>query len=429
MSAAATSDSYVVPRASSRQLPRLLAGLRSDRPVSLEEHLRLHGPLARLELLAEIEASGLRGRGGAGFPTGAKLRAVAAQRRRPVVVVNGTEAEPISGKDKVLLRHLPHLVLDGAAAAAQALGAREAIIVIDDRSAVERAILEHAIQIRSKRRLDGKIELRVAVSPGGFAGGEETAIVNLLNGRGAKPTFKPPLPFERGVGGAPTLLQNVETMAHIALIARRGGDWFRQAGTAEQPGTALLTVSGAVGRPGVYEVAFGTPLVSLLSEAGGVRGEPQAFLVGGYFGAWVPAAGAGRLELSETSLREHGAALGAGALAVLPASACGLVETARVTRYLAIESAGQCGPCVHGLDAIAGALENLASPTHGGIVPPRLGLWLEQVQGRGACRHPDGAARFVASALHAFSDELALHLRGRCSGHGRPVLPLHPHSQ
>ena len=183
-------------------------------------------------------------------------------------------------------------------------------------------------------------------------------------------------------------------------------------------------MSGAVGRPGVYEVPFGTPLVRLLSDAGGVRGEPQAFLVGGYFGAWVTAASARRLELSEASLREHGAALGAGALAVLPATACGLIETARVTRYLASESAGQCGPCVFGLDAIARALEHLALPARGGVVPPRLEHWLEQVRGRGACRHPDGTAHFVASALEAFKAELDLHLRGHCTGKGAPVLPL-----
>jgi NADH:ubiquinone oxidoreductase subunit F (NADH-binding) len=343
------------------------------------------------------------------------------------VVVNGIEAEPVSGKDKLLLRHLPHLVLDGAVAVAQALGARETIVVMDEGAASERAILERALEIRRRRHLDGKIEVRLATSPGGFVAGEETAVVNLLNGREAKPTFKPPLPFQRGVSGSPTLVQNVETLAHIALIARHGSDWFREVGTAEQPGTALLTVTGAVGRPGVYEVAFGTPLVSLLFDAGGVREEPQAFLVGGYFGTWVPATSARSLDLSETSLQERGAALGAGALAVLPASACGLVETARVTRYLATESAGQCGPCVHGLDAIARALESLALPT--GAPTSRLEGWLEQVRGRGACRHPDGTVRFVASALEAFAGELEHHVRGRCSGHGRAVLPLDKRSR
>ena len=301
------------------------------------------------------------------------------------------------------------------------------IVVMDEGAASERAILERALEIRRRRHLDGKIEVRLATSPGGFVAGEETAVVNLLNGREAKPTFKPPLPFQRGVSGSPTLVQNVETLAHIALIARHGSDWFREVGTAEQPGTALLTVTGAVGRPGVYEVAFGTPLVSLLFDAGGVREEPQAFLVGGYFGTWVPATSARSLDLSETSLQERGAALGAGALAVLPASACGLVETARVTRYLATESAGQCGPCVHGLDAIARALESLALPT--GAPTSRLEGWLEQVRGRGACRHPDGTVRFVASALEAFAAELEHHVRGRCSGHGRAVLPLDKRSR
>lgn len=423
MSTTAITETNAMRTPSPRELPRLLTGLRSERPLSLEEHMRLHGPLAHLDLIAEIEASGLRGRGGGGFPTGKKLRSVADRRGRPVVVVNGIEAEPASRKDKLLLRHLPHLVLDGAVAAAQALGARKVVVVVDERSAGERAALEHAIEIRRRHRLDGKIELSLAASPGGFVAGEETAVINLLNGGEAKPTFKPPLPFERGVGGAPTLVQNVETLAHVALIARHGGNWFREVGTADQPGTALLTVSGAVGRPGVYEIAFGTPLVSLLSEAGGVRGEPQAFLVGGYFGGWVPATGARKLELSDSSLRDHGAVLGAGALVVLPASACGLVETARVTRYLATESAGQCGPCVHGLDAIAGALEHLAFPSGVGTVPHRLDRWLEQVRGRGACRHPDGTARFVASALEAFSGELELHLRGHCSGHSRTGPP------
>lgn len=422
MSAAATTDTHVMP--TGPRLPRLLSGLRSDRPLPLDDHLRLHGPLPHLDLISALEASGLRGRGGGSFPTGAKLRAVAGQPGRPVVVVNGTEAEPISGKDKLLMRHLPHLVLDGAVATAQVLGAREVIVVIDKRAAAERAIVEHAIQIRSKRRLDGKIELRLATSPGGFVAGEETAVVNLLNGRAAKPTFKPPLPFDRGVGGAPTLVQNVETLGHIALIARHGSGWFREVGTAEEPGTALLSVSGAVGRPEVYEIAFGTPLVQLLADAGGVRGEPQAFLVGGYFGSWVPATRARKLLLSDSSLQQHGAAIGAGALAVLPASACGLVETARIARYLATESVGQCGPCVHGLDAIADALENLASSATHGVMPPRLERWLEQVQGRGACRHPDGTARFVASALEAFSGELEQHLHGRCSRHRGTEAPL-----
>jgi NADH:ubiquinone oxidoreductase subunit F (NADH-binding) len=394
---------------------RLLAGLHADRALPLDEHLGRLGPLPRVDLIAALEASGLGGRGGGGFPTGAKLRSVAAQRRRPVVVVNATEAEPVSGKDKVLLRYAPHLVLDGAVATAAALRAREAIVVVGENAKTELASVAHAIEARSRRGVNGKVSLRVAAVPNGFVAGEETALVSFLNGRAAKPTFKPPLPFERGVGGAPTLVQNAETLAHVALIARFGPDWFRAAGTPEEPGTALLTVSGSIRRPGVYEVELGTPLVDLLAEAGGVTARPQAFLVGGYFGTWVAASRAERLALANRSLHTVGASLGAGAIVVLSETGCGVAETARIGRWLAAESAGQCGPCVHGLDAIAGALESLAACERRDV-RPQLERWLGLVKGRGACRHPDGAARFVGSALDVFADEMQLHLRGRCSG-------------
>ncbi|HZQ03102.1 MAG TPA: NADH-ubiquinone oxidoreductase-F iron-sulfur binding region domain-containing protein [Gaiellaceae bacterium] len=400
------------------RLPRLLAGLRLDRAVSLDEHLARLGPLPRVDLVAAVEASGLRGRGGGGFPTGAKLRAVAARRSRPVVVANATEAEPVCAKDEVLLRHVPHLVLDGAVAAAAALGAREAIVVVGADAADAHAEVARAIEARAQRRLEPEVSLRLAVAPPSFVAGEETALVSFLSGRAAKPTFKPPLPFERGVGGGPTLVQNAETLAHVALISRFGPDWFRAIGTADDPGSALLTVSGAIRRPGVYEIALGTRLVDLLAEAGGVTATPQAFLLGGYFGTWVDAARAQRLELSAEALRPVGASLGAGAVVVLPASACGLTETARIARWLAHESAGQCGPCVHGLAAVAGALDRLAA-CDGKDMRPQLARWLRQIEGRGACRHPDGSVRLVASALDVFEREVRQHLRGSCTGNVR----------
>ena len=245
-------------------LPRLLAGLRPNAPLSLEEHIVRHGPLPatrRGDLIAAVEASGLRGRGGAGFPTGQKLRAVVTGRGRPVVVVNATEGEPVSGKDKVLLRHAPHLVLDGAAAAAAALGARQTLIAVAAGAAAEQAALSQAIAARKRHGVDGRTSLTLVAVPDGFVTGEETALVDFLNGGSGKPTFKPPRPFERGVGGAPTLVHNAETLAHMALIARFGPAWFRQIGTPAEPGSALLTVSGAVRRPGVHEVALGSPLV------------------------------------------------------------------------------------------------------------------------------------------------------------------------
>src|SRR5205823_11433564 len=300
-------------------LPRLLAGVTSgESPATLEHHFAVYGqipPPGAIDLPALAEASGLQGRGGAGFPTAMKLRAVAAQRGRPVVVANGTEGEPVSGKDKVLVRYLPHLVLDGAAAAGQALGSREAIVAVSraDREGVE--ALSAAIDER-RTRLDERVRLRAVAVPDGFVAGEETALVQFLNRGVAKPTFTPPRPFERGVGRAPTLVQNVETLAQLALIARFGPEWFRAVGTAAEPGTALVTISGSVAEPGVYEVALGTPLRELVGQAGGVTEHVRAFLVGGFFGSWLSEREAADASLLEADLRPRGARLGARSIVV-----------------------------------------------------------------------------------------------------------------
>lgn len=403
--------------------PRLLSGLRSDgRPIPLRAHVERYGPppldLSPEELRSRVAASGLTGRGGAAFPTAAKLESVLGSRGRPIVVANGAEGEPPSGKDKVLLAYAPHLVIDGAVLAAHAVGASKVIIATTSavHAAVARALAE--------RRHDGRIRVRTSVVPDRFISGEETALVQFLNGGPALPTFTPPRPFERGVGNAPTVVLNVETLANIALIARFGATWFRAAGTSDEPGSALVTVSGAVRNPGVHEVALGTPFADLLAQAGD-EGRAQAYLVGGYFGTWLSASDAARALLSNRDLARYRASLGARAIVALPADACGVVETARVARYLAEQSAGQCGPCVHGLAAIADTLEQLVRR---GRHTPDVGLLqrrLAQVAGRGACRHPDGAAVFVSSALRVFAAEFDRHLHGRrCTGHGRSVLPI-----
>ncbi len=162
--------------------------------------------------------------------------------------------------------------------------------------------------------------------PDGYVTGQETALVRFLNGGPALPTFTPPRPFESGVGKRPTLVQNAETAAHVALIARHGAGWFRRAGTAHEPGTALFSVTGGVGRPGVYEAAFGAPLTSLVASAGGVVRPVRAVLVGGYAGAWIDARAAARVTLDEECLRSLGGTLGVGTVAVLPEGACGDVR-------------------------------------------------------------------------------------------------------
>ena len=403
--------------------PRLLGGLRRDgRPGPLAAHVERYGPLPvelrAAELRDRVAESGLTGRGGADFPTATKLESVLGTRTRPIVVANGTEGEPPSGKDKALLAYAPHLVIDGALLAARAVGAKKVLLATTAivHTAVARALAE--------RPREAGIAVRTSVVPDRFVAGEETALIQFLNGGPAVPTVTPPRPYERGIGGAPTVVLNVETLAHLALIARYGGTWFRKVGTSAEPGSALVTVSGAVRDPGVYEVELGSPFAQLLADAG-ADVEAQAYLVGGYFGTWVKAADAQGAAVSNADLARFGASLGARAIVVLPPDACGIAETGRVARYLADESAGQCGPCAHGLAAIADSLEQLV---HRNRLAPDTGLLrrrLAQVADRGACRHPDGAVALVSSALRVFPGELERHLHGRpCTGHGRAVLPI-----
>jgi NADH:ubiquinone oxidoreductase subunit F (NADH-binding) len=415
-------------------LPRLLLGVGSPGAMTMHEHLAVHGAMGAVDrgsrsgesaLMDEVELAGLQGRGGAAFPMGVKMRAVAASRGRPVVVVNAAEGEPGSLKDRTLLETAPHLVLDGAAAAAQALGAHEVIMAVCEQAPGAQHSVAQAISERGERA-DGRVRWHVATVPARYLAGQETALVNILNGGPAKPTFTPPRPSERGVGGRPTLVSNAETLAHLALIARHGAQWFRAIGTNAQPGSMLLTLGGPVAYPGVYEAEHGSPLTALIDAAGGATTEIRAVLVGGYAGAWVDARYLRALAMSEEGLAPYGARIGAGIVELLAADACGLAETARAARWLAQEGAGQCGPCVNGLDALAGTLER----TLAGVAEPqyeaRLKYLTSIVAGRGACSHPDGAVRFVASAVQVFAAELADHARyGHCEACTRPAtLPL-----
>jgi NADH:ubiquinone oxidoreductase subunit F (NADH-binding) len=218
----------------------------------------------------------------------------------------------------------------------------------------------------------------------------------------------------------------VETLAHLALIARYGDGWFRAVGLPSATGSALVTVGGAVARPGVYEIELGTPIGSVVMMAGGPSERPQALLVGGYFGTWLPAEYAWPIPLSQPTLRAAGSAMGAGIVIALPVAACGLAETARVVRYLAEETAGQCGPCVFGLPALADAVADLAYTGGRGRALDQISRLLPVIEGRGACRHPDGATQLVRSALRAFEEDARWHDRhGACYGVQRePLLPV-----
>jgi NADH:ubiquinone oxidoreductase subunit F (NADH-binding) len=410
------------------RLPRLLPAGFAAGPASLAEHAGRYGPAPssvvdgarRKALLDEVERSGLTGRGGAAFPTARKLAAVAAG-HAPVVVANGTEGEPASAKDKVLLARSPHLVLDGAVLAAAITGARQAVIVVH---ASVREIVDEAVAERRHAGLD-HVRIDVVTGADRFVGGEASAVVHWIEKGVPTPTRTPPRLSERGLGGKPTLVQNVETLAHLALIARYGAAWFRGLGTAREPGSMLVTILGAVNEPCVHEIAVGTPVQEVLGLAGGASVPLQALLLGGYFGRWADAAAAAPRPFSAAGLAPLDAGIGAGLIAALPRDACGLAETARVVRYLADESAGQCGPCLFGLDAVAGEVQRLAE----GRTSSRATLqrWLGQVDGRGACRHPDGTVGMIRSAISVFAGELEQHARGWCCATRKgAVLPVPP---
>ncbi|MFH7337673.1 NADH-ubiquinone oxidoreductase-F iron-sulfur binding region domain-containing protein [Streptomyces sp. KHY 26] len=435
MNSSATAALSARPSAASGE-PRLLAGwYATGRPAALSDHLGRYGPppvpagkggRTSVPLVEAVEAAGLTGRGGAGFPTARKLRAVAERRGRAVVVVNAMESEPASRKDQFLVTVAPHLVLDGAVLAAVAVGADTVHVCLPRDRAAQYRQLSAALDERRRARLD-PVRLRLHALPHAYVSSESTSLVRWLNGGPARPQGSPPRTHERGVDRRPTLVDNAETLAHLALIARYGPDWYRRAGTPDEPGTTLVTVSGAVAAPGVLEVALGTPISTLLDRAAGPTDPLRAVLLGGFAGTWLPAA---HLDtpLARRDLAPLGAAPGAGVLVALPRAACGLSETARMLAYLAAHSARQCGPCHFGLPAVAEDFTTLATGRADPGLPARLRRRTGLLPDRGACRHPDGAARLAASALHTFADDVGHHLaHGPCpAAHRPPRVPVPP---
>ena len=341
-------------------------------------------PLPRVDgrLLQTIHQAGLLGRGGAGFPTAIKWRAVAERSRgNAVVVVNGAEGEPRSQKDRLLMTTRPQLILDGAFIAARVLKARRIVLYIGEAHESARHALLRALGQRGEPER-GLVSF--AAAPARYVAGAEMAAIHFLNDGIATPTTTPPYPFERGVDGAPTLVQNVETLARIALIAR---------GTPAD--TTLVTLAGAVRQPGVVEVPIGTTLGEAVRLGGGATEAPRGVLVGGYFGSWMEPGEAWPAALGQLRL-------GCGVIGVLPASRCPVCETAGIMRYLASESSAQCGPCFFGLRALADACTRIAEAGTNQDDLRRLARWSADVRGRGACKHPDGAVIFLSSALTVF---------------------------
>jgi NADH:ubiquinone oxidoreductase subunit F (NADH-binding) len=390
------------------------------------DHLSRLGPLhpATAQRLGQrLDAAGLLGRGGAGFPTGRKVLAVAAAvagtRLPAVVVANCCEGDPTSYKDQVLISRSPHLVIDGAVAAANSVGADRIVLAAHENSATQRILAAAVAQRPGPAQVIDVVGL-----PHRYIASEATALVRFLNSGDARPAGKLLPIWGRGVGGRPTLVDNAETLAQLALIARFGPDWFAALGTAAEPGTTLVSIGGAVRRPGVVEVPHGAPLHDVLACAGAA---PTGWaLVGGLAGRWVDLSGMALIGYSTAQLAAAGATRGVGSMIVLPPGGCVLSETARILHYQANAGARQCGPCMFGLPAIAADMTALGAGDRSAL--DRLRRRLPVINGRGACSHPDGAVALAASALSALTTQQPGHLRQHLTAGGchapAPLVPL-----
>jgi NADH:ubiquinone oxidoreductase subunit F (NADH-binding) len=416
---------------------RLLAGpVATAGPESLVAHRTRLGTcdataMDPVALRQSVRESGLRGRGGGGFPTVTKFDVAAQSPGRPLVVVNASEGEPASRKDRTLLELRPHLVIDGALVAATAVGADD--VVIYTHASHDRANQALRRALAERHDAGERLRVRVVEGPETYIAGETSAVVSYLDGRGALPR-RSAIPAARsGVAQRPTVVNNVETVAHLALIARHGASWFKEVGAPEAPGSTLLTLSGSVRSPGlVVEVVGPATLGEVLEAYGGLVDVPRAVLVGGYEGTWLAGEVAWRLPVERHRLAALNASLGCGLVAVLDEDDCGLAQTARLVRWLATQSAGQCGPCIFGLPALSEDLDLIVDGRARRGDLRRLRQLAISVRGRGACGHPSGVVTLIESALDTFGPELARHLRGEvCAtgGAGFPVPPSGPSSR
>ncbi len=369
----------------------------------LASHQRHFGTLPRLgrqELQTLCQEVNLVGRGGAGFPLAQKLAAISG--RSPVVVLNGTETEPGSAKDAVLLTQATHLVLDGVALAAQALRCQEVHLVVPGTAEISAPVTE---AVRQRQQSGERIPWRVHPASDRFVGGQSSAVLELLAGREDIPAATWTPAAQKGLAGRPTLLSNVETFAQLAALARTGAQAYTALGYPGHPGTAMITVDSDSPEPYVAEIPGGTCLADAIAPrwAGNTP-----VLVGGFHGSWVPAEAVPATRLSHSGVSPP---LAAGVLLPMRPDVCPVRYTEYALRFLASESAEQCGPCRLGLPALSQAMQDL----HSGAGPAReVARLATMVTGRGLCAHPDGTAALAESLLQAFPAEIAQHERGGC---------------
>ncbi|MCI0342057.1 MAG: hypothetical protein L0216_13085 [Planctomycetales bacterium] len=379
--------------------------------------LRTARGMAPEEVVALVTAAELRGRGGAAFPTGRKwdlARKAAGPEKH--VLANGGEHEPGSRKDRVLLATRPHLVLEGTAIGAHATGATEAWIYLLADMADGVAAVRGAIGEADAAGLLGALRVRVQIAPPTYVAGEETAAIAAVEGQPAKPRKKPPYPGESGIGGKPTTVNNVETLAHVPGIVRNGAEWFRGLGVPGSAGTMLLTLPEGVRKPGVVEVGLGKAAWREVVEdlGGGTRsGRPVRAVLPALSCSWLPAP---KLEarLDHDSMKAAGSSLGCGGVTLLEAGECAVERTLEIARFFMREQCGQCPPCRMETNTIAAVLEKTARGEPGDY-KGQVEKIAAFTRKKGFCSLIEMAAAPVLSALSLFPEDFEAHARtGRC---------------
>ncbi|MDX1434809.1 MAG: NADH-quinone oxidoreductase subunit NuoF [Gammaproteobacteria bacterium] len=408
------------------------ATLRFDEPWTYENYLAVDGyeawrrvlneKIPRADVIEEVKKSGLRGRGGAGFPAGLKWSFMP---KDPVgqsyVVCNSDESEPGTCKDRDILRFNPHALIEGMAIAGYAMGATVGYNYLrgefmdEPYRRFEAALAEAYREGLLGRNVLGSgvdFELHSHLGSGAYICGEETALIESLEGKKGLPRFKPPFPANFGVYGRPTTINNTETFASVPSIMRRGGEWFAGLGPPKNGGTKCFSVSGHVERPGNFEVPLGTPFAELLELAGGMRGgrKLKACIPGGSSVPVVPGDVMMQANMDYDSLVEAGSMLGSGAVVVMDETTSMVSMLRRIARFYYAESCGQCTPCREGTGWLYRVLVRIEGGQGRSEDLDMLVDLANNIEGRTICALGDAAAWPVQSFIRHFRDEFQYHI-------------------
>jgi len=379
------------------------------------------------EVIQIVSAAGLRGRGGAGFPTGKKWQFTRDAPEQPrYLVMNGGEDEPGSKKDRVLLENLPHLVIEGVILAAYAISAPKAYLYIN---ALYDAALKSINDALAEAKAAGywgnnildsgfSLDFEVIPAPHNYVAGEDTAVLEVIEGKKPWPRQKPPFPVTVGLLGKPTSVNNVETLANVAPIILKGADWYRKFGTAESPGTMIFSLNEDVNRPGIYELPFGTPLRYLIEECGGgMQG-------GKKIKAIMPAAPSSAFlspeqidtPLDHNSMRDAGSALGCGVVHLIGEGQCVVEEVLRISEFFTAESCGQCPACRMETNTLTLMLKKVQAGQGGTPILEQFGKILAFNKGKGFCNLIAMPGPPIESAIKLFPADFEAHLTtGKCA--------------